>query len=146
MCIIYVCVLLIYQEFMLAITQLSHFSDIAIITVQTYCKQSHRRPLFNTFSRYVMCYTVNMQLVNKKIISLYRNLTSDHTKLIKRLIMQHMSSFPFASRFPWLQVNTLTGFICLLCMPSSAELVNVIITITITCQIPCCFQTIKSVH
>ena len=52
-------VLLIYQEFMLAITQLSHFSDLAIITVQTYCKQSHQRPMFNTFSRYVMCYTVN---------------------------------------------------------------------------------------
>ena len=27
-----VCVLLIYQEFMLAITQLSHFSDLVIIT------------------------------------------------------------------------------------------------------------------
>ena len=36
-----VCVLLIYQQFMLAITQLSHFSDLAIITAQTYCKQSH---------------------------------------------------------------------------------------------------------
>ena len=39
--------------------QLSHFSGLVIITAQTYCKQSHRRPMFNTFSRYVMCYTVN---------------------------------------------------------------------------------------
>ena len=31
-------VLLIYQEFMLVITQLSYFSDLAIITVQTYFK------------------------------------------------------------------------------------------------------------
>ena len=53
-----VCCLRIYQEFMLAITQLSHFSDLAIITVQTYCKQSHRRPIFNTLVD-VMCYTVN---------------------------------------------------------------------------------------
>ena len=49
-----VCVLLIYQEF------LFNFSDLAIITAQTYHNQSHRRPMFNTFSRYVMCYTVNM--------------------------------------------------------------------------------------
>ena len=43
---------------LLTITQLS---DLAIITAQTYCKQFiiHRRPIFNTFSRYVMCYTVN---------------------------------------------------------------------------------------
>ena len=54
-----VCCLAIYQEFMLAITQLSCFSDLAIITMQTYCKQSHRRPMFNTFSRYVMCYIVH---------------------------------------------------------------------------------------
>ena len=41
---------------LLAITQLS---DLAIITAQTYCKQLHRRSIFNTFSRYVLCYTVN---------------------------------------------------------------------------------------
>ena len=56
---IYVCCLTIYQEFMVASTQLSHFGDLTVITEQTYCKQSHQRPMFNTFSRYVMCYTVN---------------------------------------------------------------------------------------
>ena len=36
------CVCCLYtKEFMLTITQLSHFSDLAIITVHTYCKQSH---------------------------------------------------------------------------------------------------------
>ena len=44
------CVLLIYQEFMLVITQLSHFSDLAFITMHTYWKQSHPRSMFNTFS------------------------------------------------------------------------------------------------
>ena len=58
---VHVCVCCLYTKssVMLAITQLSHFSDLAIITAQTFCKQSHRRSTFNTFSRYVMCYTVN---------------------------------------------------------------------------------------
>ena len=55
---------------MLAITQLFHFSDLAIITAQTYCKQSHQRPLFNTFSRYVMCY-IGLSLICSKIYLLF---------------------------------------------------------------------------
>ena len=46
---------------MLAITQISHFGDLAIIPAQTYCKQSHGMLMFNTFSRYVMCYTVRRE-------------------------------------------------------------------------------------
>ena len=42
-CMVCVCVLFLYQV-LLAITQLS---DLAITTEQTYCKQLHRRPIFN---------------------------------------------------------------------------------------------------
>ena len=59
----------------------------------------------------------------------WRNLgKSDFSIQVKVACLEHLSriscsKFPFASRFPWLWVNTLYR-LCLLCTPCSAELVN----------------------